>query len=119
MVPKKIKLLFSFPCGLVLFYSLYLISKYNDIPYTIPIHGYGEKADICSSKVYLFLTIGINIILLIFFWFLIKNPHKLNLPIEITDDNKEIIYKNIQIFLVCTSIFITIIFCILFSDVVF
>lgn len=119
MVSKKIKLLFCIPCGIVLLYSIYLLSKYSIIPNIIPIHGYGEKADIYGSKYYLFLTIAINIILLIFIWYLIKNPNKMNLPIEITDNNKEKIFQNIQIFLVYLAIFITIIFCYLFNDVVY
>lgn len=119
MVSKKIKLLFCIPCGIVLLYSIYVLNKYNIISNVIPIHGYGKKADIYGSKYYLFLTITINIILLIFIWYLIKNPHKINTPIEITDNNKVKAFQNIQIFLVSLAILITIIFCYLFNDVVY
>lgn len=119
MVSKKIKLLFCIPWGILLFYTIYLLSKYNIIPDIIPIHGYHEKADIYGSKIYLFLTIGINVLLLIFIGYLIKNPQKVNQPFDITDNNKDKVYQNIQIFLICTAIIITIIFCYLFHDVVY
>jgi len=119
MVSKKVKSLFCIPCLIVLIYTSYVTYRYSSIPEIIPIHGYGNNVDGYGNKIYLYLTIGLNILLLLLIWVLIKIPHKLNLPIEINNDNKESIFQNIQISLVVIATIITVIFCILFKNVVF
>jgi hypothetical protein len=107
MVSKNIKIFFGIPCSIILFQTIYLILKYYEIPDTIQIHNNGSV----GNKIYLFLSVGINLIILFFIWYLIKNPHKINQPYEVNEVNKELIFRNIQIFLVCLAIIITIIFC--------
>jgi hypothetical protein len=47
----------------------------------------------------LWITSGINLIIILFYWFLIQKPHLANYPIEITDENRERTYrKNAIIF---------------------
>ena len=119
MVSKKIKLLFCIPCLMVLLYTAYVLYTYDRIPEMIPIHGYGDHVDGYGDKIYLFLTIGLNVLLLLLIWVLIKIPQNLNLPIEINDDNRESVFQNIQISLVVLAVIITVIFCVLFKYTVF
>ncbi|WBV54923.1 hypothetical protein AAEU33_06540 [Chryseobacterium sp. Chry.R1] len=120
MISKKIKILFSIPFIIIVCYTCYLVSVYDSIPEIIPIHGYGKNTDGFGSKMFLFFPIILNLILLLFIWWIIKSPHKINFSFEIKEDEKARTYATAQMVLVIVSIFITVILTLLlFSGVVF
>ncbi|MBT0551722.1 hypothetical protein [Riemerella anatipestifer] len=110
MDSKKIKLFYLLPIGIVTLYTFFLLYKFENIPDTIPIYGYGDKAKF-GKKILIWLPVALNYLILIFIGVLIKNPNKLNLPIEI--NNKE----KVQIILIIVSTIISIFFCLLFVDI--
>lgn len=120
MISKKIKILFTIPFIIILCYTCYLLSIYDSIPQIIPIHGYGKNTDGFGSKMFLFFPIVLNLILLLFIWWILKSPDKINFSFEIKEEDKAKTYATTQMVLVIISIFITIILTVLlFSGVVF
>lgn len=120
MISSKIKILFSVPFIIILCYTCYLLSKYSSIPEIIPIHGYGKNTDGYGNKIFLFFPILLNLILLLFIWWILKRPDKINYSFEIKEEDKNKTYATVQVVLVILSIFITVILTVLlFSSVVF
>ncbi|MBK1895073.1 SdpI family protein [Chryseobacterium paridis] len=120
MISKKIKIVFSIPFVIILLYTGYLLNIYDSIPQIIPIHGYGKNTDGFGSKIFLFFPIVLNLILLMFIWWIIKSPDKINLSFEVKEEDKASTYATVQMVLAVLSIFITIILTILlFYGVVF
>lgn len=120
MISKKIKILFSIPFIIIFCYICYLLSKYDSIPEVIPIHGYGKNTDGFGNKIFLFFPILLNLILLLFIWWILKRPDKINYSFEIKEEDKAKTYAITQMVLVIIAIFITVILSVLlFSGVVF
>jgi hypothetical protein len=120
MIPKSIKILFAVPFVIIVCYSVYLINTYSSIPDIIPIHGYGKNTDGFGSKMFLFLPIILNLIILFFIWLTIKKPEIFKFSYEIKEEDKAKTYYTIQLVLVIMAIFVTIITTLLlFSDVVY
>lgn len=114
---KKIKLFYLLPIGIVTLYTFYLLYNFEKIPNIVPIYGYGDNAKF-GKKIFMFFPVLLNYLILIFIWFLIKNPRKLNLSVKIDDNKyKEGFYVKIQIALIVLSTIFSIIFCLLFIDI--
>jgi hypothetical protein len=62
---------------------------YSSIPDTIPIHSYGNNKDSYGSKLFLFLPILLNLVILAFIWRIISRPDKINFTFEIAEEDKE------------------------------
>jgi hypothetical protein len=120
MIPKSIKFLFAVPFVIIVCYSVYLLNIYGSIPDIIPIHGYSKNTDGFGSKMFLFLPIILNLIVLIFIWLIIRRPEKIKFSFEIKDEDRAKTYYTLQLVLVIMAIFVTIVTTpLLFSDVVF
>ncbi|MDQ0592520.1 ABC-type uncharacterized transport system fused permease/ATPase subunit [Chryseobacterium ginsenosidimutans] len=120
MIPKSIKFLFAVPFVIIACYSVYLFNKYGSIPDIIPIHGYTKNTDGFGSKMFLFLPIILNLIVLIFIWLIIRRPDNIKFSFEVKEEDKAKTYYTLQLFLVIMAIFVTIVTTpLLFSDVVF
>lgn len=120
MIPKHIKLLFCIPLVIIAAYSVYLWMVYSSIPDTIPIHSYGNNKDSYGSKLFLFLPILLNLVILAFIWRIISRPDKINFTFEIAEEDKEKTYHTTQLALVILAIFVTVMMGPLsFSDVVY
>ena len=120
MIPKSIKILFSIPFIIIACYSVYLLNKYDSIPDIIPIHGYGKNTDGFGSKMFLFLPIVLNLIILFFIWITINKPENFKFSYKIKEEEKAKTYYTIQLVLAIIAIFATIITTLLlFSDVVY
>lgn len=86
--------------------------KFPSVQETIPIHYSAEGADGFGNKIFLWLNVGVNIIILIFIGLISFYPQKMFKK----DDNYlessfETAIKNRQIFLSVVSLIITLIFC--------
>lgn len=113
---KKIVLLYNVSLIVLLSYIIFLLFRYDNIPDTIIIHRKGENFSY-GSKLFLFLPIIINILFLIFIWFVIKYPKKM---IKLSDKSGDESYEKMQLIIVSISTIVTIIYTyILFSDVVY
>ncbi|MGG5209668.1 hypothetical protein ACQWU4_12020 [Chryseobacterium sp. MIQD13] len=120
MIPRHIKLLFCIPFIIILAYTAYLFGRYSSIPDTIPIHGYGGKNDGSGSKLFLFVPILLNLVILVFIWQIIKKPEKIKFTFEVKEEDPSKTYYQYQLVLVILAIFVTMIMGPLsFSDVVF
>lgn len=120
MIPKHIKLLFCVPFIIIIGYTAYLLTVYDAIPDTIPIHGYGGKNDGSGSKLFLFVPVILNLAILAFIWLMIRKPDKIKFTFEVKDEDKAKTYYQYQLVLVILAIFVTIIMGPLsFSDIVF
>ncbi|REC74270.1 MULTISPECIES: hypothetical protein [Chryseobacterium] len=120
MIPKYIKVLFCIPFVIILCYSVYLFSVYSSVPEIIPIHSYGGRKDEYGSKIFLFLPVVLNLIILIFTGLIIRRPDKIKFTFEINENDREKTYHTVQMILVILSIFVTIMMSPLsFFDVVY
>ncbi|MDH6251322.1 hypothetical protein M2347_001049 [Chryseobacterium sp. H1D6B] len=120
MVPKNIKVLFCIPFVIIIGYTIYLLGKYSSIPEIIPIHGYGKNTGGTGSKLFLFLPVLLNLVILLFAWRIISRPDKINYTFEIKEEDRSKTYYMVQLVLVVVSIGLTICTsCLLFSDVVY
>ncbi|MGH1520329.1 hypothetical protein [Chryseobacterium sp. JK1] len=120
MIPKHIKLLFSIPFVIIICYSIYLCTVYSNVPDIIPIHSYGNNKDSYGSKIFLFLPILLNLIVLIFIWLIIRRPDTIKFTFEIKEEDHGKIYHITQLALVILAIFVTILMGPLsFADVVY
>lgn len=68
------------------------------------------KVDKYSNKNSLLISSGVNLVIIVFLGFLIKNPKSANYPVEITDKNRESVYKKMQLFLCIIAIITTSVF---------
>ena len=116
MVSKKIKILYLISISIFITYLLLLLFNYSNISETVVSHiNINGKADGHSNKNSLFISTGVNLAILILIWFLIKSPQSANYPIEINDENRDSVYKKMQLFLsfvaiLCTAFFSYMIF---------
>ncbi|MDR7371997.1 DUF1648 domain-containing protein [Flavobacterium aquidurense] len=111
MVSKKIKILYLISLSIFLTYLLILFYHYSEIPQTVASHlDITGKVDGYSNKNSLLISSGVNLLVLVFLGLLIKNPKSANYPVEITDENRESVYKKMQFFLCITAIITTSVF---------
>lgn len=100
MVSKKIMILYLIAFSVLFTYVMILIWHYPSIPKTIVTHiDITGKPDAFGEKYHLWIATGVNALLLLFIGLAIKNPHRANIPVEITAENKEKVYRNYQLFL--------------------
>ncbi|QIY92010.1 DUF1648 domain-containing protein [Chryseobacterium gallinarum] len=120
MIPRYIKLLFCIPIAVLLCYTVYLCTVYGSVPETIPIHSYGNNPDNYGHKIFLFLPVLLNIVVLILVWRIISRPDKIKFTFEISANDRTKVYHTTQLALVIIAIFVTIMMGPLsFSDVVY
>ncbi|AZA81043.1 hypothetical protein C1637_00215 [Chryseobacterium lactis] len=120
MIPKYIKLLFCIPVLIIICYFIYLCTVYQSVPDVITIHSYGNNPDLSGSKMFLFLPILLNVVILVFTWRIISRPDKIKFTFEISENEKGKVYHTTQLALVIIAIFVTIMMGPLsFSDVVY
>ncbi|WP_420842742.1 DUF1648 domain-containing protein [Flavobacterium humidisoli] len=111
MVSKKVKLLYLISISVFLTYLLLLLYHYSEIAQTVASHvDITGKVDGYSSKKSLLISSGVNLLILVFIGLLIKNPKSANYPVEITDGNRESMYKKMQLFLCLIAIITTSVF---------
>lgn len=111
MVSKKIKLLCLISLSIFFTYILLLLYNYSSIPETVASHiDISGKVDAYSNKNSLLISSSVNLLILVVLALLIKSPKAANYPVEITDANRESIYKKMQFFLSITAIIVTSIF---------
>jgi uncharacterized membrane protein len=111
MLSKKIKILYFISFSIFITYVLILYLNYSEISEIVSTHinikgetdGYGKKNS-------LWITSSINLVIILVIGFLIKNPHLANYPNEITNENRESMYRKMQLFLVVLGIIATSIF---------
>nr|WP_315027278.1 DUF1648 domain-containing protein [uncultured Chryseobacterium sp.] len=108
MIPKHIKILFALPFVIMICYFAYLCTVYHSIPEIIPIHSFGNNKDSYGSKVFLFIPLILNFIILILIWRIIRRPDKIKFTFEIKETEREKVYHTTQLALVILAIFITI-----------
>lgn len=104
--------IFSLSILVLLSYSLFLGIKFLSVPETVPVHYSSEGPDGFGNKMFLWLEIGINTILLFFIGLIVFYPQKMFGK----DDNylefsNEIAVKNRQIFLSVLSLTVTLLIC--------
>ncbi|AYZ14092.1 hypothetical protein EGY05_20085 [Chryseobacterium arthrosphaerae] len=120
MIPKSVKLLFIIPFVIIIGYSVYLCTVYSSIPDTIPVRSFGNSKESYGSKIFLFLPILLNLIILFFIWRIIRRPDKINFTFEIREEDREKTYYTTQLVMVILAIFVTILMGPLsFADVVY
>ncbi|KQT24709.1 hypothetical protein ASG22_12025 [Chryseobacterium sp. Leaf405] len=109
------KIIFSFSVLLLLGYIAFLIIKFPYIQETIPIHYSSEGADGFGNKMFLWLEVEINAIILSFIGMVIFFPQKMfkksDDHLDFLENSFEEAIKNRQIFLSVLSVIITLIFC--------
>ena len=111
MVSKKIKTLYLISISIFITYVLLLVFNYSEISESVVSHiNIKGAADGHSSKKSLWIASLVNFGILILVGLLIKSPQSANYPVEITEDNKEDIYKKMQFFLSIVAIITTGIF---------
>lgn len=100
MISRKIKILYLIPYSVLFTYVMILIWHYPSIPEMVVTHiDITGKPDAFGEKYHLWIATGVNALLLLFIGLAMKNPHRANIPVEITEENKEKVYKNYQLFL--------------------
>lgn len=108
MVSKKVKILYFISISIFITYLILLLNNYSNISETVDSHiNINGKVDGHSNKNSLFISTGVNLAILILIWLLIKKPQSANYPIEINDDNRESVYKKMQLFLSIIALFTT------------
>ena len=86
--------------------------KFPSVQETIPIHYSSEGADGFGSKIFLWLNVGINVIILFFIGLILFYPQKaFRNNHNYLESSIETSIKNRQIFLSVLSVIITLIFC--------
>jgi uncharacterized membrane protein len=108
MVSKKIKMIFLISISIFITYLILLIQNYSEIPELITTHiDIKGQTDDQGGKNNLWIASSVNLGLLLIIGFLVQKPHLANFPVEITEKNKDIAYKNMQIFLSILSVIIS------------
>lgn len=109
---KLHKFIFGTSVLLLLGYSIFLAIKFPSINETIPIHYSSEGADGFGSKMFLWLEVGINAILLFLIGLIIGYPKKaFGETADYLETSKEDAIKNRQIILSVLSLIIVLILC--------
>ncbi|AWK03199.1 hypothetical protein HYN56_02775 [Flavobacterium crocinum] len=111
MVSKKIRVLYLIALSIFSIYILLLFSNYSEIPETVASHiDITGKVDGYSHKNALWISSIVNLFILVVLGLLIKNPKYANYPVELTDENRENVYKKMQLFLAAIAIITTLFF---------
>lgn len=93
-------------------YSVFLAVKFPSIKEIIPIHYSSGEPDGFGSKMFLWLEVGLNAILLFFIGLIITYPQKaFGNKSDFLETSREKATKNRQIFLSVLSVIITLILC--------
>lgn len=109
---KLHKLIFGLSVLLLLAYSIFLAVKFPSIKEIIPIHYSGEGPDGFGSKMFLWLEVGLNAVLVFFIGLITVNPQKaFGKDSDFLEISREKAIKNRQLFLSVLSVIITLIFC--------
>ena len=109
---KLHKFIFGHSILLLIGHSIFLAVKFPSIKEIIPIHYSGEGADGFGSKMFLWLEVGLNAILLFFIGLIITYPQKaFGNKSDFLEISREKAIKNRQIFLSVLSVIITLILC--------
>ncbi|MPS63540.1 hypothetical protein [Chryseobacterium sp.] len=109
---KLHKFIFGLSILLLAGYSIFLAVKFPSIKEIIPIHYSSGGADGFGSKMFLWLEVGLNTILLFFIGLIIAYPQKaFGKGSDFLETSREKAIKNRQIFLSVLSVIITLIFC--------
>lgn len=108
MVSKKKIILYAISLSIFLIYILMLLLHYSEIPEIAASHlDIKGKVNGYSSKSSLWISSGVNLLILAVMGLLIKKPEYANYPFEITDKNRENAYKKMQLFLAVIAIITT------------
>jgi len=111
MVSKKIKILNAISFSIVLIYSVFLFENYNNISKKVVTHiNIKGEADAFGDKIHLIYATIANCIILLLILFFVYKPQYANYPVEVDNDNKEVLYKKMQFFLSIISIITSVIF---------
>jgi hypothetical protein len=106
------KFIFGLSVLLLLSYSIFLGIRFPSIKEIIPIHYSSEGADGFGSKMFLWLEVGLNAILLFLIGLIILYPQKaFGEGDDYLEGSRKSAIKNRQIFLSVLSLLITLIFC--------
>lgn len=109
---KLHKLIFGTSVLLLLGYTIFLAIKFPSIEEIIPIHYSSEGADGFGSKLFLWLEVGINAIILFFIGLVIWYPQKaFGETTDYLETSRENAIKNRQIILSVLSLIIVLILC--------
>lgn len=109
---KLSKIIFGISILLLLMYSAVLLIEYPSVPETIPIHYSAEGPDGFGNKIFLWLGMAFNTLLLIFIGLILFFPQKmLSKNSDYLESSPEKAIKNRHIFLSVVSVIITLIFC--------
>ncbi|MCA6067419.1 hypothetical protein JI747_009545 [Chryseobacterium sp. RG1] len=104
------KFIFGLSVLLLLAYSLFLGIKFSSVQEIIPIHYSGEGPDGFGSKLFLWLQVGLNSILLLLIGLIIWYPQKaFGEKNDYLEASRENAIKNRQIFLSVISLVVTLI----------
>lgn len=104
--------IFGIAVLLLLIYVIILATHYPSVPEVIPIHYSSEGPDGYGSKIFLWLTAGINTILLLLIGLPLFFPGKMFRQEEgYLEDSFENAVKNRQVVLSVLSVVVTLIFC--------
>lgn len=109
---KLPKTIFAISVMLLLVYTGVLLIQYPSVPETVPIHYSAEGADGFGNKIFLWLGVAVNALLLAFIGRIIRLPQKMfGKNNDYLESSPEKAIKNRQIFLSVVSLIITLIFC--------
>ncbi|GEN75835.1 DUF1648 domain-containing protein [Chryseobacterium hagamense] len=109
---KLSKIIFGISSLLFLMYSALLRMEYPSVPEIIPIHYSAEGPDGFGNKIFLWLGVAFNALLLVFIGFILFFPQKMfGKNNDYLESSPEQAIKNRQIFLSVVSVIITLIFC--------
>lgn len=108
---KLPKIIFGISVVLLLVYSGVLLMKYPFVAETIPIHYTAEGPDGFGNKIFLWLGVAVNALLLVFIGWIIWLPQKMfGKNHDYLESSPEKAIKNRQIFLSVVSVIVTLIF---------
>lgn len=85
--------------GLVVFLWWFTLKKYKSLPQIIPTHFDVEgKPDNFGNKKWYFFTPILSVIFYVGIFFLIRSPESANFPVEITDENRDVQFFIMNLF---------------------
>lgn len=95
----------------LIFTLIVLFIYYPSLPEAIPVHfDFQGEIDRMGSKNSIFITYLIGVILYVFLVIISKVPQIWNTGVEVTDENKEKIYRTLKDFLNTIQIFVVLVF---------
>lgn len=108
---KKIFLIYTVSVSYLIVYSGILFFSYNSLSEIVPTHiNYKGEVDGFNDKIHLWYAIIVNIILLLVYLFLLKNPEKCNYPQKINNENREKNYNNMKVIVSYLSVVTSVLF---------